>query len=126
VGAESAKIFTVGIRNRGFSLTGGLESFVVAKRDAVRSPESGRADVDLQFFKPKGCVLIAVREARLCVKFLLSPLGDSAACWRGQYPTLKLPTTIKMDRGQLTRTNSTVARSSFGERQRPKRIASVR
>jgi hypothetical protein len=63
---------------------------------------------------------------RVCVKTLLSPLGDSAACWRGQYPTLKLPTTNKMDRGQLTCTNSTVARSSFGERQRPKRIASVR
>jgi hypothetical protein len=32
---------------------------------------------------------------RVCMKTLLSPLGDSAACWRGQYPTLKLPTTNK-------------------------------
>src|SRR5579863_5086696 len=64
VGTESAKIFAVGIGSRGFSFTSGLESFVVAKRDAVRSSESGCADVDLQFFQPKGCMLIAVGEVR--------------------------------------------------------------
>ena len=67
---------------------------------------------------------------RVCVKTLLSPPGDSPGIRRllagPIYPTLKLPTLPKWIGGQLTCTNSTVARSSFGERQRPKRIASVR